>query len=66
MKYLAMIPVGEMLNWKYCPICGGELFEVYPGDFTVHTVCDNDCDSLGVEMIVKVNDKYHSLYPKQK
>lgn len=65
MKYLAAIPVGDMFNWKYCPVCGSELFEVYPGDFTIHTVCENDnCDSVGSEMIVEVDEKYYSLHPK--
>ena len=45
MKYLANISVGDLFDWKYCPVCGNELFEVYVGDFTAHTVCENeDCD----------------------
>lgn len=66
MKYLAIIPVDEMLDWKFCPLCGSELFEVYPGDFTIHTVCTSDnCDDVGAEMIIKINNKCHSLRPKK-
>lgn len=65
MKYLANISVGDLFDWKYCPVCGSELFEVYVGDFTAHTVCENeDCDDVGFHLIIEKDGVYKSLRPK--
>jgi hypothetical protein len=29
----------EVRNWKYCPICGNEILEVYPGDYFGYISC---------------------------
>ena len=41
-------------EWRYCPLCGSELIEVYPGDYVGHTTCYNeDCDGVGFDIIIK-------------
>lgn len=58
LKYLAIISVGDLFDWKYCPLCGSELLEVYVGDYTAHTVCENEnCDdSVGFRVIAIKNE----------
>lgn len=43
-KWKISVDLSEALHWKYCPKCGSELLEVYPGDFTGHTTCMNEHD----------------------
>ena len=33
----------DVINFKYCPHCGEELFSVYMGDYSGHMECSN-CD----------------------
>lgn len=42
--YLIGINLREASAWKFCPKCGSELLEVYPGDFVGHTTCMNESD----------------------
>lgn len=43
-KWKMSVDIGEALSWRYCPKCGSELLEVYPGDFTGHSSCMNEHD----------------------
>lgn len=43
-KWKVSIGIAEISSWKYCPRCGSELIEVYPGDFRGHTSCMNEED----------------------
>ena len=37
--------------FEYCPRCGSEIIEVYPGDFDGHTTCMNEeCEGLSFEI----------------
>lgn len=67
-EYLATFNIGKMLaNWKFCPICGSELLEVYPGDYFGHTNCWDEaekCDGVGFNIIVKnVDGSYQTTRP---
>lgn len=33
---------GEVMGWRYCPVCGSELLEIYPGEYVGHFNCSND------------------------
>lgn len=67
LEYLAAFNIGKMLNeWKYCPICGNEILEVYPGDFVGHITCwdeKDECTSIGFGIIIKENGIYQSTHP---
>lgn len=44
-------------KWKYCPICGAEILEVYPGDYHGHTTCmTDDCDGVDFEVVKRTTD----------
>ena len=30
-------------GWKYCPNCGTEILQVYPGDYYVFIECEDGC-----------------------
>ena len=50
-KFYYVFEAIELDEWKYCPKCGAEILEVYPGDFVGHITCfgDDDCDvSFGI------------------
>ena len=44
MRDFITIDLREASSWRYCPKCGSELLEVYPGDYTGFTSCMNEHD----------------------
>ena len=50
-------------KWNYCPTCGSELVEVYPGDFSEHITCDNsNCSNDGINGFSCDEELISSLY----
>ena len=33
---------GQISGFKFCPMCGAEILEVYPGDYMGHITCLNE------------------------
>ncbi len=45
-KFFYVFNEADVSKWKYCPLCGSPIIEVYPGDFCGHITCagDDDCE----------------------
>lgn len=64
--HISMFTLDEVLDWKYCPLCGSEIFEVYAGDFAGHATCENDeCDGIGFYIGVYKNGEIKHTSPSK-
>lgn len=46
-KFIYTFEERDVGRWEYCPLCGSELLEVYPGDYFGHLTCGSEegyCD----------------------
>lgn len=51
-KWIYVFAAETVDKWKYCPACGTEILEVYPGDRFGHTTCmTDDCDGADFKVI---------------
>ena len=51
-KYFYTFEAGEVDKWKYCPKCGAEILEVYPGDYFGHITCFGEEDTCDINFEV--------------
>lgn len=42
----------DVSNWRYCPKCGAEILEIYPGDYFGHITCFGDDDTCDISFEV--------------
>src|SRR5699024_10275157 len=52
-KYFCTFDAGEVDSWKYCPRCGEEILEIYPGDYFGHIACINDKHDEDIEFKIE-------------
>lgn len=52
----------DVQPWKYCPMCGNEILEVYPGDFFGHITCFKDDDTCDIDFEVWEEGKDGKLW----
>lgn len=55
-KFFYVFEAGEVESWKYCPVCGEELLEIYPGDYFGHITCMGDYCVEGIDFKIKWED----------
>lgn len=51
-KYKFAFDGADVSTWDYCPKCGAEILEVYPGDFYGHIMCFGGEDSCDIDFKV--------------
>lgn len=63
-KIIAVCLEDEIFDWRYCPMCGTEILEYCPGDFTAHIICSSDdCDSVDFYLAEETTFGIKSLHP---
>lgn len=61
---IGMFNIDDVLDFKYCPVCGNELLEVYLGDYAGHANCDSDdCDSFSFYIGAEKDGNISHFYP---
>ena len=55
-KYAAVL-LSDVDRFRYCPYCGSDIVEVYPGDYHGFTTCMNEAcdDSFDFTLLQKVD-----------
>ena len=56
-KFYYTFEADEVDSWKYCPVCGEEFLEVYPGDYFGHITCMNDPFDEPIEFKITWEDE---------
>lgn len=49
-------------KWKYCPKCGSEILEIYPGDYFGHITCFKDNESCDIDFTIWAEGKDGNLW----
>lgn len=60
-KWKFAFDAGDVSKWKYCPLCGSEILEVYPGDYYGHITCFADSESCDIDFKVFVEKDSSTL-----
>lgn len=53
-KWKFVFDAGDVTQWKYCPLCGSEILEVYPGDYFGHISCFRKDDTCDIDFTVLI------------
>lgn len=57
-KYKFVFNASDVNKWKFCPLCGSEILEIYPGDYFGHISCfkgENTCD-IDFDVFIEENN----------
>lgn len=51
-RYYFIFDGSDVSAWRFCPKCGAEILEVYPGDYHGYITCFGSDDSCDIDFEV--------------
>lgn len=64
MKYHFVFNAEHVMNFKYCPYCGGEIMQVYPGDFNGFIQC-MECEECEEKLEFTILQEMIDRFPNE-
>lgn len=62
MKFHFVFEAKSIMNFKYCPYCGNEIMQVYPGDYAGFVQCW-ECEECEEELGFYILQEMMSRFP---